>query len=86
MRINYYCNDLIAHDISKLYMTPRLSGHFSLSGLVSFVLNSLLGIARQRSREKFAILNLKPRSHVGYSATRWKVGQVNFPKDVWDCC
>ena len=45
-------------------MTPRLSGHFSIFGLVFFVLKSLLGIARQWSREKFAILSLKPRSHV----------------------
>ena len=44
-------------------MTPRLSGHFSTFGLVFFVLKSLLGIARQWSREKFAILTLKPRSH-----------------------
>ena len=45
-------------------MTWRLSGHFSIFGLVLFVLKSLLGIARQRSREKFAILILKPWSHV----------------------
>ena len=45
-------------------MTPRLSGHFSLFCLVSFVLKSLLGIARQWSREKFAILTLKPPSLV----------------------
>ena len=45
-------------------MTPRLSGHFSIFGFVNFVLNSLLGIARQWSREKFAILTLKPRSHI----------------------
>ena len=32
-------------------MTPRLSGHFSMFGLVFFVLKSLLGIARQWSRE-----------------------------------
>ena len=43
---------------------PRLSGHFSFFGLVFFVLKSLLGIARQWSLEKFAILTLKPRSHV----------------------
>ena len=42
-------------------MTPRLSDYFSLFGLVFFVLKSLLGIARQWSREKFAVLNLKPR-------------------------
>ena len=45
-------------------MTRRLSGHFSIFGLVLLVLKFLLGIARQRSREKFAILILKPRSHV----------------------
>ena len=45
-------------------MTPRLSGHFSILGLIFFVLKSLMGIVRQRSREKFAILSLKPRSNV----------------------
>ena len=42
-------------------MTPRLSDHFSIFGLVFFVLTSLLG---KRRLEKFAILTLKPRSHV----------------------
>ena len=45
-------------------MTPKLSAHFSLFGLVFFVLKFLLGIARQCGLEKFAILTLKPRSHV----------------------
>ena len=45
-------------------MTPRLSRHFSIFGLVFFALKSLLEIARQWSREKFAIFTLKPRSHV----------------------
>ena len=45
-------------------MNPRLSGHFSIFGWAFFVLNSLLGIARQWSREKFAIVLLKPRSRV----------------------
>ena len=45
-------------------MTPRLSGHFSTFDLVIFVLKSLLGIARQWSLEKFAVLTLKPWSHV----------------------
>ena len=45
-------------------MTPRSSGHFFLLGLTFFVLKSLLKIARQWRREKFAILTLKPRSHV----------------------
>ena len=42
-------------------MTPRLSGHFSILGLICFVLKSLLGIAKQSSREKFEILSLKPQ-------------------------
>ena len=45
-------------------MTSRRSGHFSTFSFVFFVLKFLLGIARQRSYEKFAILTLKPRSHV----------------------
>ena len=45
-------------------MTPKLSAHFSLFGLVFFVLKFLLGIAGQCGLEKFAILTLKPRSHV----------------------
>ena len=45
-------------------MTLRLSGHFSTFGFVFFALKFLLGIARQWSYEKFAILTLKPRSHV----------------------
>ena len=36
---------------------------------------SLLGIARQWSREKFAILTLKPRSHVRILIYRaWAIG------------
>ena len=42
-------------------MTPRLSGHFSIFGLVFFVLKLPLGIASRWSHKKFAI---KPRSHV----------------------
>ena len=45
-------------------MTPRFSGHFSIFSLVFFALKSLLEIVRQWSPEKFAILTLKPRSHV----------------------
>ena len=45
-------------------MTLRLSGHFSILGLVFFVLRSLLGIAREWSRKKIAILTLKPRTHL----------------------
>ena len=45
-------------------MTPRLSGDFSIFGLVFFVLKSFLGIARQWSLEKFAILSPKPGNRV----------------------
>ena len=38
-------------------MTLRLSGHFSIFGLVFFVLKSL-GVSKQWSLEKFAILTL----------------------------
>ena len=55
-------------------MTPRLSGHFSIFYLVFFVLKSLLGIVRQRSREEFAILILKPRSHFRIFLNISKVG------------
>ena len=43
-------------------MTPRLSGHFSIFGLVFFVLKSLLRIVRQWSLENIPILTLKPQS------------------------
>ena len=46
-------------------MTPRLSGRISSFGLFFFCVKSLLGIARPCSREKFASLSIKPRSHNG---------------------
>jgi len=53
---------MLLYDNSSMSSLP---GAFdSLFGFVSFVLKSPLGIARQWSREKFAILTLKPRSHV----------------------
>ena len=48
---------------NTLNMTLGLSGHFSISGLVFFVLKSM-GIVRQWSREKVAILTLMPWSLV----------------------
>ena len=52
--------------------TPRPSGHISVFGF--FVVRSFLGTARQWSREKFAILSLKPRSQVSFSLYRkWAV-------------
>ena len=56
-------------------MSPRLSGNFSVLGLVFFVLKSLMGIARQWSCKKFAILTLKPvRSHVSKNINISNVG------------
>ena len=52
-------------------MTPRLSGHVCIFGLVFLVLQFLLGIARKWSREQFAILPVKPRSHVGFFRPNW---------------
>ena len=46
--------------LTSMMMTPRLSGLYSIFGLVFFVLKSLPGIARQWSRETFVILFLKP--------------------------
>ena len=45
-------------------MSPRLSGHFSVFGLVFVLLKSLLGGARQWSLENFAILTLKSQRHI----------------------
>ena len=46
-------------------MNLRLSAHIhSIFGLVFFVLKSLLEIVRQRSREKFEIFSLKPKSRI----------------------
>ena len=60
-------------------MTPRLSGHFSIFGLVLFALKSLLEIARQWSREKFAILTLKPRSYVRILIYRtWAISAQSY--------
>ena len=59
-------------------MTPRLSGHFSIFGLVFFLLKSPLGISRQWSFEKFAILTLKPRIHVRILIyLTWAVGHLH---------
>ena len=57
-------------------MAPRLSGHFSTIGLVFFVLKSLRGISRRWSREKFAILSLRPLSHVKILIYR-KIPKIN---------
>ena len=75
------CHIIVESNASGIYprsiyetsnLTPRLSCHFSIFGVVFFVFKFLLGIARQWRREKFAILTLKPPSrdftisNVGY--------------------
>ena len=44
--------------------TPRLSGHFSIIGLIFFVLKSLIAREWSRQCEKCAILTVKPWSYV----------------------
>ena len=64
-------------------MTPRLSGHFSIFGLVSFVLKSPLGISRQCSRKEFSILTLKPWSHVRILIYRlWAIGYLETVRET----
>ena len=60
-------------------MTARLSGHFSIFGLAFFELKSLLGIARQYCREKFAILSKKSQSH---DTERWLLW-ANYPCSLY---
>ena len=48
----------VAHIVLTVYMTLRLSGHFSILGLVFFVLKSLLRIARQWSCENLQFCRL----------------------------
>ena len=60
-------------------MTPRLSGHFSIFGLVFFVLKSLLRIARQWSPQKLVIL---PWSHVRIFKNISKVGYCNMTLEI----
>ena len=66
-------------------MTPRLSGHFLIFGLVFFLLKSSLEIARQsRIREKFGILSQKPRSRVRSLIYRTCKGYcLNGPPDLY---
>ena len=54
-------------DISVSYINniaPRLSGQFSIFGVVFFVSKSLLGIERRKKFKKITNLTRKPRSHV----------------------
>ena len=61
-------------------MNPRLSGYISILGLVFYVLKSLLGIARQRSGEKFAIFVRMLASNAATSASPSRV--LNFQDGV----
>ena len=54
--------------------TPRLSGHFSIFGVVFFVLKSFLGIARQGSGGKFATFCLAiPRKDLSTKKTKLNI-------------
>ena len=60
-------------------MAPRLSGQTSIFGVVFFVSKSLLGIEKQKTLEKFAILTRTPRSHVRILIYRtWPIKQVHI--------
>ena len=55
----------------------------SIFGLVVFVLKSRLGIARQCSREKFAILSIKPRSRVRILIYRtWTISRIRLSRSL----
>ena len=63
------------HFVVHCNITPRCSRHFSITWFGFLYVQSLLGIARQWSREKFAILTLKPRSRVRILIYRaWAIG------------
>ena len=64
-------------------MTSRLSGHICIFGWAFFVRKSLLGIARQWSREKFAILSPEPRIHDRILFFRTSVVKSMFLKVWW---
>ena len=66
---------------------------YLVCSFVCFLFKSLLGIARQWSREKFAILTLKPRSHVRILIYRtWAIVRrfimdwFLFVLDRWEIC
>ena len=61
----------------------RLSGHFSKFCLAFFVLKSPLGIARQWSREKIAILSLKPRSRMRILLHRTWAIEIGIYRQDW---
>ena len=61
-------------------MTPRLSGNYSIFGVVFFVLKSLPGIVRQWSRETFVILFLKPRSHI--RILKYRTCAIGLPSTI----
>ena len=68
-------------------MTPRLFGHFAIFAVWFYLFSSLsiLGIARQWSREKTAILSLKPQSPVRIVIYRtWAIGVIGA--ECWGVC
>ena len=68
-------------------MASRLSGQTSIFGVVFFVSNSLLGIERQKKREKFAILTQEPRCHARILIYRtWPIDQWRTFTASEVCC
>ena len=68
-------NNTMAH-VRYIKILTKVRGFlviFLYFGLVFFVFNSLLVIATQWSGKKFAILTLKPRSHVRILYRTWAI-------------
>ena len=61
-------------------MTPRLSSHISIFGLVFFVPKSLLGITRQWSRKK--ISNFDPKASESCYGT-WAIIMQSFSGQIY---
>ena len=67
----------VRYILKFLFDSEAFSGHFPTLDLVFFRLKCLLGIARQCSLEKFAILTLKSRSHEKIEIYRtWAISSV----------
>jgi len=71
-------------------MSPRISGHFSIFGLVSFVLKSLLGIAGNcETMASCKICNFDPKVMLELSivisiAIYWNPGVRNEIYCIWN--
>ena len=77
--LNWLCHNRPLSIYQYCNLAPRLSGKTSISGVVFFVFETLLGIERQKKLKKFTILTRKPRSHVRILIYR------TWPIIIWLC-